>query len=153
MLGISPVYVSSSAQGQNPSQKVEENMPAPEGHFQNVPVLADFNLETAFGYRHSGLRHIPNYKELCHWQEAGFNSCMILHGKWNKWFSGLFLKRSEFGKNKTHDTFSPDATVPLQDLPFITGKDRVPAHSPQKHVYSKHTCMHLSGNDGKKVFK
>lgn len=50
------------------SHKAEENTLAPERHFQNVPELADFNLETAFGYRHSGLRHIPNYKEPCHWR-------------------------------------------------------------------------------------
>lgn len=59
-------------------------MLAPERHFQNVPELADFYLETAFGYRHSGLRHITNYKEPCHWRGGGgggFNSCMVLHGK------------------------------------------------------------------------
>lgn len=31
------------------SHKAEENKLAPERHFQNVPELADFNLETAFG--------------------------------------------------------------------------------------------------------
>lgn len=46
-------------------------------------------------------------------------------------------KECEFGKNKTHDTFSPDTTVPLQDLPFVLGKDGWPAHLP----FSPETCI------------
>jgi hypothetical protein len=63
-------------------------MLAPERHFQNVPELADFYLETAFGYRHSGLRHITNYKEPCHWRGGGGGVALILAWfcmeKWNK---------------------------------------------------------------------
>lgn len=49
-----------------PGHEAEENKLAPGRHFQNILELANFNLETVFGYRHSGLRHIPKYKEPRH---------------------------------------------------------------------------------------
>lgn len=88
-------------------------------HFQNIPELCDFNLETAFGHRHSGLRHILNYKKPCHWQGAGFVLVVCMEERTDDFLAFSFLKRSEFGNNKAHDTFSPDAEcVPLRVFPF-----------------------------------
>lgn len=63
--------------------ETEENKLGPGRYFQNIPELANFNLETAFGYRHSGLRHISKYKEPCYWPGTGF-CLVVLHGRWKK---------------------------------------------------------------------
>lgn len=64
-----------------------------------------------------------------------------------------FLKSSEFGNNKAHDTFSPDAKITLKGLPFYSSvrtRCSPPNLSHQNVCGSKETYMHVPGNDCKK---
>ena len=74
-------------------------------------------METAFGHRHPGLRHILNYKKPCHWQGPGFVLVVCVEERTDDFLAFSFLKRSEFGNNKAHDTSSPDAKSALEHFP------------------------------------
>lgn len=61
-----------------------------------------------------------------------------------------FLKSNEFGNNKDHDTFSPDAKITLKGLPFYSSVRTwgSPTQPLTPNVYgSKKTHMHLFDND------
>lgn len=82
---------------------------------QNTPELADFNSGTAFGYRHSCLRNAPNYTNYpfsWFFMEEEIDDFLI------SLFFFFFLKRGDYGNNKAHNTFSPNAKITFKGLPF-----------------------------------